>query len=81
MATDCCNFVIINNEVFGHKIAQRFAWCSDDGKAAYFVGYVIVNWTLAGSIQDAWLYRSAVIMVKGRDDALVVSRVNLKLKL
>jgi hypothetical protein len=34
----------------------------------------------SGSIQDAWVYRTAVIDGKSKDYWLVVSRVNIKLK-
>ena len=42
--------------------------------------YVIVNRRLAGLIQDARVYRSAIIDVRSKDHHLVVSRVIFKLK-
>ena len=49
-------------------------------KTATLIDYVIVNRRLAGSIQDTRVDRSAVIDVKSKDQHLVVSKVNLKLK-
>ena len=47
---------------------------------ANLIDYVIGNRSLAESIQDIRVYRSAVIDVKSKDHRLVVSKVNLKLK-
>ena len=43
--------------------------------------YVIVNRRLAGTVKGTRVYRSAVIEVKSKDHHLVLSRVNLKLKI
>ena len=66
--------------VFGHKMAHKLTWYSRDGKTTNLIDYVIVNQRLTGGIQDARVYRSAVINLKGKDHHLVVSKVNLKLK-
>ena len=61
-------------------MAHKLTWYSHDGKTANLIDYVIVNQRLAGSIQDTRVYRSAVINFKSKDDHLIVSKVNLKLK-
>ena len=61
-------------------MAHKLTLYSRDGMTAKLIDYVIVNWGLAGLIQDARVYRSAVINVKSKDCHLVLSRVNLKLK-
>ena len=43
--------------------------------------YVIVNQRLAGTAKGTRVYISAVIEVKSKDHHLVLSRVNLKLKI
>ena len=48
--------------------------------AANLIDYVKINQRLVGSIQDARVYRSAVIDIKTKDHHVVVSWVNLKLK-
>ena len=59
---------------------HKLTWYSRDGKTANLIVYVIVNWRLAGSIQDTRVYNSAVIDAKSKDHHLVVSKANLKLK-
>ena len=72
------NNLVITNTVFGHKMADKLTRYSRDGKTANLIDYVIVNWRLAGSIQDTRVYKIAVIDVKSKEHHLVVSKVNLK---
>jgi hypothetical protein len=71
------NNLVINNTVFGHKMANKLTWYSRDGKTPNVIDFVIVNRKLKGSTQDTRVYRSAVIDVKHKDHHLVVSRFNL----
>jgi len=48
-------------------MAHTLTWYSHDGKTANLIDYIIVNWKLAGSIQDTTVYRSAIIDVKSKD--------------
>ena len=75
------NNPVITNTVLGHRMAHNLTWYSCDGKAANLIDYAIVNRRLAVSIQNTRVYSSAVTDVKSKDHHLVVSRVNLKLKL
>ena len=52
-----------------------------DGKTVRSDGNVTVNYRLKGSVQNKSVYRSSLIDVKSKHHNLVVSRVNLKLKL
>ena len=74
------NNLVVTNTVFGHKMTHKLTWYSRDGKRANRIDYIIVNWGLAGSIQDTRLYRSVVIDVKSKDHHLAVCKDNLKLK-
>ena len=66
--------------MFGYKMAHKLTWYSRFGNTADLIGYFIVNRRLAGSIQDTRVFRSGIIDVKSKDNHLVESRVNLKLK-
>ena len=77
-----CGFknLVITNTVLGHKIAHELTLYSRDFKIANFIDDIIVNRRQAESIQDTWVYRSAVFGRKNKDHHLVVYMVNLKLK-
>ena len=72
------NNLVITNTMFGHKMAHKLTWYSRDGKPANLIDYILVNRKLAGLIQDT---RSVVTDVKSKNHHLVVSTVNLKLRL
>ena len=74
------NNLVITNTLFAHKMAHKLTWYSRDGKTSDLIDYVIVNRRLVGSIQDTWVYRSAVIDVKSKDHRQIVFKANLKLK-
>ena len=75
-----CNNLVNDDTMSVRKMAHKLTWYSRDDKTANLIEYVIVNRGLAGSVQDARVCRSAVIDVKSKDNHLVVSRINLKLK-
>ena len=61
-------------------MAHNVTCYSHDSKTANSIDQVIVNRRLEGSVQDKRVHRSAVIDVKSKDQHLVLSKANLKLK-
>ena len=73
------NNLVISNTVVGHKMAHTLKWYSRNGKTDNLSDSFVVNRRLANQYKIL-AYIIVVSYVKTKDNHLVVSRANLKLK-